>query len=114
MRIGTIVIGILMFAAATAILYAWGLAKAIDQKSDLQRRLMSACGSKVVKYLKKHDTITQAEIARQIQGTTAGQFWSRNKVKVQDGSKVSRQVIDFLLEQQYIQPAGKDAYRLRH
>ena len=40
-----IVVGIAMFAVAGAIVYAWGLKKSIDQQEDLQRSLMSACGS---------------------------------------------------------------------
>ena len=34
-----------------------------------------------------------------------GPFWSHHKVRVQDGKKVSGQVIEFLLDQQYIEPA---------
>lgn len=108
-----IIAGILMFAAATAILYAWGLKKSMDQQEDLNRSLMSVCGSRVVKYLKKHKTVTRAEVAKLIEGVTVGQFWSRRKMKVQDGKKVSGQVIDFLLEQMYIEEDGKNRYRLK-
>lgn len=108
-----IVIGIALFALATAILYAWGLKKSIDQKEDLQRQLMSTCGSRVVKHLKRHGTITKQEVAQLIDGMSAGQFWSRQKIKVQDGKKVAGQVIDFLLDQQYIEAAGEGTYRLK-
>lgn len=113
MSTGQVIIGVLMFALATAILYAWGLGKSLDQKSDLARNLLGACGNKVVRYLKKNDTITVKEVARQIEGVSVGQFWSRNKLKVQDADKFSKQVIEFLLDQQYIENAGGGSYRLK-
>ena len=33
MTIGRVILGVLLFAVATAILYAWGLGKSMDQKS---------------------------------------------------------------------------------
>ena len=113
MTIGRVILGVLLFAVATAVLYAWGLGKSMDQKTDLARNLLSACGSKVVRYLKKNDTITVKEVARQIEDVSVGQFWSRNKLTVQDADKFSRQVVDFLLDQQYIESAGGGSYRLK-
>lgn len=111
MKIGQMILGILLFALATAVLYVWGLKKSVGQREDLDRSLMSACGSRVVRYLKKHDTITEAETAALIEGMTVGPFWSRQKLRVQDGTKVSGQVIAFLLDQLYIEPAGDGSYR---
>ena len=113
MSTGQIILGILLFAAAGAILYAWGLKKSMDQREDLQRSLMSACGSRVVKHLKKHGTVTKAEIAVLVDGLTVGPFWSRHKVRVQDGKKVANQVIEFLLDQQYMEPIDGGSYRLK-
>lgn len=113
MRKGQIILGIVLFAVVTAILYVWGLKKTMSQREDLERSLMNVCGSRVVKYLKKNGTVTKAEIAKLIDGTTAGPFWSLQKVKVQDGSKAAGQVIDFLLEQQYIEPHGSGSFRLK-
>ena len=113
MSTGQIILDIALFAVAGAILYAWGLKKSMDQREDLQRSLMSACGSRVVKHLKKHGTVTKAEVAALVDGLTVGPFWSRHKVRVQDGKKVAGQVIDFLLDQQYIESAGGGSYRLK-
>ena len=110
---GHIIAGILLFAAATAVLYAWGLGKSMDQKADLARDLLRVCGNRVVKYLKKHDTITVKETARLIDGVTVGQFWSRKKLKVEDPEKFSKQVLAFLHDQQYIENAGGASYRLK-
>ena len=111
MTTGQIILGIALFAVAGAIVYAWGLKKTIDQQEDMERSLMSACGSRVMTYLKKNDPISTAEVARLIEGMTVGPFWSRRKVKVQDGKLVAGQVIDFLLDQQYIEKAGGGNYR---
>lgn len=113
MKMGQIILGVLLFALVTAVLYVWGLKKSVGQQEDLNRNLMSACGSRVVRHLKKHGTVTKAEVAKLIEGMTVGQFWSRRKIRVQDGKKVSGQVIEFLLDQLYIEPAGDGSYRLK-
>ena len=106
-----IIVGILMFAVATAILYVWGLKKSMSQQDDMSLGLLNACGSRVLKYLKKHDTISVSEIARQIDGVTIKQFWSRKRLTVQNPKKFAPKVIEFLLDQQYIQSVGKDTYK---
>lgn len=113
MKIGQMILGVLLFALVTAILYVWGLKKSVGQQEDLNRNLMSACGSRVVRYLKKHGTVTETEIAKLIEGITVGQFWSRRKIKVQDGEKVAGQIIEFLVDQLYIEPSGDGGYRLK-
>ena len=113
MSTGQIILGITLFAVAGAILYAWGLKKSLDQREDLQRSLMSACGSRVVKHLKKHGSVTKAEVAALVDGMTVGPFWSRHKVRVQDGKQVAGQVIDFLMDQQYMEPIDGGSYRLK-
>ena len=110
---GQILPGILMFALATAVLYVWGLRKSMGQSADLTRILLNRCGNKVVGYLKKHDTVTEAEIARLIEGVTAGEFWSRKRLVVKEPKQFAGQVIRFLLDQQYMEPAGSKTYRLK-
>jgi len=113
MTTGQIILGIAMFAVATAVLYVWGLAKSTGQQEDMARSLLHAGGSRVVKYLKKHETITAKQVADLIGGVTVRQFWSRKRLTVQDGKAFAPEVIRFLLDQQYIEAAGKDTYRLR-
>ena len=40
MSTGQIILGIALFAAATAILYVWGLKKSMSQQEDLERSLI--------------------------------------------------------------------------
>ena len=56
---------------------------------------------------------TADDVEALVEGLTVGPFWSRHKVRVQDGKKVSGQVIDFLLDQQYIEATGDGSYRLK-
>ena len=113
MSTGKILLGILLFALVTAVLYVWGLRKSMGQSADLTRILLSRCGNKVVSYLKKHGTVTDAEIVRLIDGVTAGEFWSRKRLTVQEPEKFVGQVVGFLLDQQYIESAGGKTYRLK-
>lgn len=111
MTTGQIILGVILFAAATVVIYIWGLKKSMEQ--DLNRSLMNACGSRVVKYLKKNDTITRQKVGELIEGMTVGPLWSRQKIKVQDGSKAAGEVIAFLLDQQYIEVCDPKHYRLK-
>lgn len=113
MSTGHIICGILLFAAATAILYVWGLRKSMFQGEELTKILLNRCGNKVVKYLRKHGTITDAEIAQEIKGVKAGEFWSKKRMMVQQPEKFVSEVISFLMEQQYIEAVGKKEYRLK-
>ena len=114
MTVGQIALGIALFAIAGAVLYVWGLKKSVNQREDLQRSLLSACGSRVVRRAKKQGgSITRAEIAALIEGLSVGPFWSRSRVRVQSGEKAADQVIAFLLGQQYLKAAGKNIYRLK-
>ncbi len=108
-----IILGVLLFAVATAIIYAWGLSKSLRQQQDMTRNLLHACGSKILKYLKTNETIKESEAVKLIEGVKIGAFWSRKKLQVTDGKKVAPEVIKFLLEQQYIESAGKNTYRLK-
>ena len=106
-----IILGIALFALATAVLYVWGLKKSEGQRDDLSRILLNRCSNKVVKYLKTHKTISKAEVVRQIDGVTASEFWSRKRLSIQEPKKFAQNVIDFLLDQQFIESAGRDTFK---
>ena len=113
MNLWKAIAGIVMFAAVTAVLYVWGLKKSMGQQEDMSRSLLHACGSKVLRHLKKHPTVSRAEIAGLIEGTTVHPMWSRHRMSVKHGKEYAPQVIAFLLDQQYIQPDGDENFRLR-
>ena len=53
MEKSTIIMGIILFAIATMVIYGWGLVKQKNQSSDLMSMLFSKGNAKVKKYLKK-------------------------------------------------------------
>lgn len=108
-----IIVGIIAVALITAILYVWGLRKSVNQQQDMGRKLLSACGSRVVRQLKKQPTITTQQVGELIEGLTIGQAWSRSKLKVQSGAEFAPRVIDFLLDQLYIEKADENSYQLK-
>lgn len=110
---GMIALGIFLFAIAGAILYVWGLKKSMTQKDELQQMLLSKCSGKVIRHLKRDGTISEKEIASVVVGVQVGQFWSRRRAAVQNPKTFTKQLIEFLLTQQYIEPADKGLYRLR-
>ncbi len=113
MTTSQIILGILAVAVITAGLYIWGLRKSMGQQQDLNRRLLSACGSRVVKALKKQPAITEDEVAALIKGAAAGQVWSRSRLRVEDGKKFAPQVLQFLQQQLYIQQNPDGSWRLK-
>ena len=108
-----IVLGIALFAIATAILYVWGLRKSATQAGDLERILLSKGAAHVKKYAKKHQTITQKEIEAQLKGLKGGLFWSRNRVEVQDPSVFAQKLIRYMVEQQLLEDVGGLRYQLK-
>ena len=105
--------GIAMFMVVTAVLYVWGLKKSFSQQENMVRALLHACGSKVLRYLKKHDTVSRDTIATLIEGTTVGPMWSRQRMRVQSGKDYAPQVIEFLFDQLYIQQDADGRFRRR-
>jgi len=96
------VLYILFFAIVTAVLYVWGLKKTINESSDLNRILVAKCSKKILNHLAKNESITESEIIRLIDGTKADLFWSKNKIKITDAKKFSKEIINFMLENKYI------------
>ena len=113
MTLWKMILGVLLFALATAILYVWGLKKSVGQQEDMNRDMLHVCGGRVVKYLKKHDTISDGEIAARIEGVSVRPFWSRKRMTVKCGKEFAPQVIEFLLDQQYVEKVDEKTYRLR-
>ena len=95
MSFGQIVLGILLFALATAVLYVWGLRKSMTQEADLERILLNKCAGTVVKYLRKHGKITQ------------------NRIRVQDPAAFAPKLVGYMLEQQLLEDTGGLRYRLK-
>ncbi|MBQ7040117.1 MAG: hypothetical protein IJN39_06070 [Clostridia bacterium] len=107
------VFGILLFALVTAILYVWGLSKTYGQQERMAKLLLINCKNKVIKYLKKHEVVTEKQIESLIKGVSAGEFWSKKRLTVQDPHKFSSQLIAFMTEQLYIVKNSDGSFSLK-
>lgn len=104
-----------VFAVLAAVLFIWGIKKEEDPNTAVERKMMNAAGSKVEKYLKKHDTVTTAEIEELVKGTKVKKAWSRQVLQVQNSHAFTKTLVKFLLEQQVMESAGgRDTYKLHH
>ena len=76
---------VLLFAAATAFLYGWGLWRASRQQQDLANLLASKGVAKVKKTLKKNGPMTSRELEAAVKDLTAKQPFCRERNR-RDGS----------------------------
>ena len=70
---------ILLFALATAIIYAWGLWRSMRQKQDLSNMLSAKGIAKVKKALKKNGPLTKKDLEPFVKGLTARQPFPKSK-----------------------------------
>ncbi len=100
-------LGILMFAAATAVLVVWGMRKAYFQKENLSRMLFSKAADKVMHYLKTNDTITENQMRKLVDGISASEAFSRNRAVVQGDKEFVAHLIEVMQQDGMIEPVGQ-------
>ena len=113
MKILIVGFGILMFAFVTAILVVWGMRKAYFQKETLTKMLFSKSADKVMHYLKTHDSISETQMRKLVEGIRASEFHSRQQAVVQADKAFTMRLIDIMLQDGLIEPIkqGKQIYR---
>ena len=109
MSMSTIILGIIAFAVVTAIVYVWGLMKAMKQENILEQRLMIKCSKKIEKYIDKHGRVEALEIKYIIDGEKVGIIYSKGRLGVEDAEKFSTILIDYMIEKDIIVRKG-DSY----
>ena len=62
MKPSTVIIGIILFAIVTMIIYGWGIVKQKNQTKDLMNLLFSKGQDKIKKYLKQNEYITISQV----------------------------------------------------
>lgn len=70
---------VFLFAAATALIYGWGLWRSQRQQQDLSNLLSSKGISRIKKALRKHQKMTKTELKQVVQGLTASQPFSKSR-----------------------------------
>lgn len=96
------IIGILLFAIATSIVYVWGLKKSMKQAETLKEMLFTKGANKVMAYLKKNDSISRKEIQNLVSDVKASEFHSKKTVVVQNEIEFTSSLISFMLNKNLI------------
>lgn len=111
-----IIIGILLFALITAILYMIGLKKKMGEDQDLARKLLNNASLKVIDYLKAEEEANIGDIDRIIKGVRAKNFYSSKTAIVVDSKEFKYQLVDFMIKNGYLiqekNSKGKTIYKL--
>lgn len=101
-QIGTIIVGIILFAIATVILYVIGMKKKMNEDKRLFEMLLNNGAYRVVKYLKTHGSITLKGIGYVIKDISAKEFGSSKKAVIKDGRAFQDSLLDYMLKERYI------------
>lgn len=113
MSIPLILFGIFLFAVVTAVLVVWGMRKSYYQKETLTKILLSKSAERVMKYLKTHETITEPQMRKLVEGTKGAEFHSRQRAVVQADRAFTMKLIEAMVHDGLIEQAqkGRQIYR---
>lgn len=106
MKLSTAIMGIVLFAIATMILYGWGIVKQKNQTNDLMNLLFSKGQDKIKKYLKQHKYITISQVEQICEGLEAKQPFSRNRAVVKDKRDYAKKLVEYMLKTNQLKQEG--------
>lgn len=106
MKLVTVIVGVLLFALATMIIYGWGIVKQKNESQDLMNLLFSKGESKVKKYLKNHDYITITDVEKLSENLEAKQVFSPNKIGVKDKKDYAKQLMNYMVKTGQVEIEG--------
>ncbi|MCI5698188.1 MAG: hypothetical protein PUG43_05605 [Clostridiales bacterium] len=101
-QILTMVMGVILFAIAAAILYMIGMKKKMNQDERLVEMLLNNGAYRVVKYLRSHGEITLKGIGYVIKDISAKEFGSSKKAIIQDGRAFQDRLLEYMIKNGYI------------
>lgn len=107
---------VLLFAAATMIIYGWGMWRSMRQQQDLSNMLSSKGISHIKKSLRKNGAQTKKELESAVKGLTAKQPFSREQIGVTDAKQFLDSLLPYMIRQKMIieeKENGRIVYRLR-
>ena len=93
---------VLLFALATAILYVWGMWRAMRQKQDLSNMLSAKGISRVKKALEKSGPLTRKELEPFVKELTARQPFSKEQIGVTEPDKFLDSILPYMVRQKMI------------
>ena len=106
------IIYILMFAAATVIVFSWGIIKEQNKSRDLMNQLYKKAENNVVKAFKRKDVLSRKDIENEVKNVKASLFYSRDKVVVQNPRSFTKSLINTMINNNVIEKTT-DGYILK-
>ncbi len=107
---------VLLFAAATALIYGWGLWRSMRQKQDLSNLLSSKGISVIRKTLRKKGPLTLKELESAVKNLTAKFPFTQEKIAVTDPKAFLNSLLPYMIRQKLITEEsenGTTVYRYR-
>lgn len=107
---------VLLFAAATALIYGWGLWRAMRQEQDLSNLLSSKGVSAVRKTLRKKGPLSRTELEPAVKNLTAKMPFGREQIAVTSPKEFLDSLLPYMVRQKLIteeRENGKILYRYR-
>ena len=106
---------VLLFALATAIIYAWGLWRTMKQQQDLSN-ILSAKGVAIIKKtLRKNVPMNRNTLQSMVNELTVNLPFSREQIAVTDPKQFLDSVLPYMVKQRIIteeKENGRTVYRL--
>ena len=106
------IIYILMFAAATVIVFSWGIIKEQNKSRDLMNQLYKKAEHNVVKAFKRKDVLSRKDIENEVKNVKASLFYSRDKMVVQNPRSFTKSLINTMINNNVIEKTT-DGYILK-
>ena len=100
MKPSTVIIGIILFAISTMIIYGWRIVKQKNQTKDLMNLLF------IKKYLKQNEYITISQVEQICDGLEAKQPFSQNRAVVKNKQDYAKKLIEYMLKTNQIEKEG--------
>lgn len=99
---------VLLFAVATAIIYAWGLWRSQNQGRDLYSMLCAKGVNQIRRTLKKRGPMTRSELESVVKGLQAHHPFSRRRLGVTDPKQFLDSLLPYMQKQKLIEKQEKD------
>ena len=106
------IIYILMFAAATVIVFSWGIIKEQNKSRDLMNQLYKKAENNVVKAFKRKDVLSRKDIENEVKNVKASLFYSRDKMIIQNPTSFTKSLINTMFNNNVIEKTT-DGYILK-
>ena len=108
------IIYILMFAAATVIVFSWGIIKEQNKSRDLMNQLYKKAENNVVKAFKRKDVLSRKDIENEVKNVKASLFYSRDKMVVQNPRSFTKSLINTMINNNVIEKTTVSLYLQHH